>query len=179
MPPMYSAIKVNGKKLYEYARKGQHIEVQAREIEIYQLQIEQIDDAQKEITFTVDCSKGTYIRTLCETIAQKLGYIGCMKELTRTRVGDFLLKDCITIEELKQISNNPEKLAQKILGIEDLFQEKKRIVLDDKHIEQFLHGVKLETNEIQEVVCIYNKENTFIGTAQIKNGTLKRDVIIS
>lgn len=176
---MYSAIKVNGKKLYEYARKGQKIEVAPREIEIYQLQIDRIDDEQKEITFTVDCSKGTYIRTLCETIAEKLGYIGCMKELTRTKVGDFLLTDCITIEELKQLGNNQEALEKKMMRWEDLFENTKRIVLEDRQLELFLNGVKLETNETQDILCIYNKEKKFMGTAQVKNGTFKRDVIVS
>ena len=78
---MYSAIKVNGKKIYEYARKGQTIEIKPRQIEIYKCELKQINFKEKEINFTVHCSKGTYIRSLCEDIAEKLGTIGYMKEL--------------------------------------------------------------------------------------------------
>ncbi|MCI9016675.1 MAG: tRNA pseudouridine(55) synthase TruB [Clostridia bacterium] len=75
IPPMYSAIKVNGKKLYEYARKGQEVEIKPREIEIYDIKLEKLDKKNSEIIFTINCSKGTYIRTICEELANKLGTI--------------------------------------------------------------------------------------------------------
>ena len=84
IPPIYSAIKVNGKKLYEYARSGQNVEIEPRTIEIYNLELIKIEN--QEITYKVHCSKGTYIRTLCEQIAEKLGTVGYMKELNRTQV---------------------------------------------------------------------------------------------
>ena len=86
IPPMYSAIKVNGKKLYEYARSGKKIEVKAREIEIYAIDLIEVSNKNNEITFRVHCSKGTYIRSLCEDIAEKLNTVGFMKELTRIKV---------------------------------------------------------------------------------------------
>ena len=86
VPPMYSAIKINGKKLYEYARKGLTVKVESRIINIYNAEILKIDTDNKEIQFRVSCSKGTYIRTLCETIAEKLGTVGTMKALVRERV---------------------------------------------------------------------------------------------
>ena len=93
-PPMYSAIKVNGKKLYEYARKGQTIEIKPRQIEIYSINLKEIDVENNEIIFEVSCSKGTYIRSLCEDIAEKLNTVGYMKELNRTKVGEFAIRKC-------------------------------------------------------------------------------------
>ena len=93
LPPMYSSIKVNGKKLYEYARKGQKIEIEPREIEIYEIELLKINKEENEIEFKVSCSKGTYIRSLCENIAEKLNTIGYMKELKRTVVGEFKIEN--------------------------------------------------------------------------------------
>ena len=95
IPPMYSAIKVDGKKLYEYARKGKEVERKEREVEIFSICIDEIRKEDNEIDFTVSCSKGTYIRTLCEQIAEKLGTVGYMKSLIRTKVND----KCILILE--------------------------------------------------------------------------------
>lgn len=92
VPPMYSAIKVNGKKLYEYARKGQNVEIEPRQIEIYSISLKKIDANNNEIIFEVSCSKGTYIRSLCEDIAESLNTVGYMKELNRIKVGDFFIR---------------------------------------------------------------------------------------
>ena len=101
IPPMYSAIKINGKKLYEYARKNIEIEVKPRKIEIYDINLKSINQDEKTINFTVYCSKGTYIRSLCEDIAKSMGTIGYMKELNRTKVGMFSIQDSIIIKELE------------------------------------------------------------------------------
>lgn len=92
IPPIYSAIKVNGKKLYEYARSGENVEIKARKIEIYNINLIKIDSENKEIIFEVSCSKGTYIRSLCEDIAKELDTVGYMKELNRTKVGEFEIR---------------------------------------------------------------------------------------
>ena len=102
IPPIYSAIKVNGKKLYEYARKGQEVELKPRQIEIYSIQLLSINEKEKQISFKVKCSKGTYIRSLCEDISKKLGTVGYMKELNRLQVGEFYIKDAVTISEMKE-----------------------------------------------------------------------------
>ena len=102
VPPMYSAIKVNGKKLYEYARKGLTIDIQPRLINIYNIELINIDVENKEIQFKVECSKGTYIRTLCEKIAENLGTIGTMSSLNREKVGKFEISQAIKIEEIKE-----------------------------------------------------------------------------
>ena len=102
VPPMYSAIKINGKKLYEYARKGQEVEIKPREIQIFSTKLLQIINQTNEIKFKVSCSKGTYIRTLCEALAEKLGTIGTMSELNREQVGDFNIDNAISLEEYKE-----------------------------------------------------------------------------
>lgn len=120
IPPIYSAIKVNGKKLYEYARKGQEVELKPRQIEIYSIQLVGINEKEKQISFKVKCSKGTYIRSLCEDISKKLGTVGYMKELNRLQVGEFYIKDAVTISEMK------EKIEagnlESIITIEEIFK---------------------------------------------------------
>ena len=85
-PPIYSAIKVNGKKLYEYARNGQEVEVRPREIEIYNIELTKIDKEQNTIDLIISCSKGTYIRSLARDIAKSLGTVGCISKLNRVKV---------------------------------------------------------------------------------------------
>ena len=171
IPPMYSAIKLNGKKLYEYARKGIEVEVEPRTIEIYKLELIKIEDM--EIIFRVSCSKGTYIRTLCEKIAEELGTIGYMKELKRIQVGEFNIKDSITIEELE----NQEIVSNKFITIEKYFSNYENIVLNERKFQLFLNGVQL-TYELKDGIYKIYKENEFIGIGTVKNKLLKRDIII-
>ena len=169
IPPMYSAIKINGKKLYEYARKGEMVKIEPRKIEIYSLELININEVDKQIEFRVSCSKGTYIRTLCENIAEKLGTVGHMKELKRTQVGEFKIDDAITIEELEQ--------KQTCITIENYFRQNENINLNEKKLQLFLNGVKLTWPLSDGVYKIYSNEN-FIGIGTVKNNLLKRDIII-
>ena len=171
VPPMYSAIKVNGKKLYEYARRGEHVEIQPRTIEIYNIELIRTDLQNKTIEFRVYCSKGTYIRTLCENIAERLHTIGYMKELNRIKVGEFKIEDSIRIEELKKnIHNN-------FITIEEYFDKSKSIELDNKRLQLFLNGVQLTWKLEDGVYKIYS-DSQFIGIGTIKNSLLKRDIIL-
>ena len=174
LPPMYSAIKVNGKKLYEYARNGEEVELKPRKIEIYNIELIKIDKDKNEIE--VDCSKGTYIRSLCVDIANKLGTIGYMKELNRTKVGIFEISDAITIDELE---NNKQLANNKLIEMEDLLKSKPKIILEDKNLKQFLNGVKITTNENEDIYKIYKEDGEFLGTGLIKENRLKRDIIIT
>ena len=173
IPPMYSARKVNGKKLYEYARKGQTVELKPRKIEIYKMELLNIDIQNKTIEFRVDCSKGTYIRTLCENIAERIGTVGYMKELKRTRVGEFKIEDAITIQELEDSKNKLEKF----ITLEKFFENSKNIPLDDRKIKLFLNGVKLTCNYENGIYKIYHNDK-LIGTGIVENNLLKRDIII-
>ncbi len=184
VPPMYSAIKVNGRKLYDYARSGQTVEVKARRIEIYNIKLIKIDEKEKQIFFRVSCSKGTYIRTLCENIAEKLGTVGYMKELNRTKVGEFKIEDSIKVKELEE--NILKHNLSKIITIEELFKEKEKVELTDNEIKKYLNGVQIPVNEIysktnnnnNEEICRVYYKNKFIGLGVIKNEKLKRDIVI-
>ena len=177
-PPIYSAIKVNGKKLYEYARKGEDIEIIPREIEIYSIKLMELDKNNNTITFEVKCSKGTYIRSLCEDISNKLENIGYMKELKRTQVGEFKIDDSINIETLEKQKDDKEFLENKFISIEKYFLNKESIKLQDNKLQLLKNGVQLSFNLNDGIYKIYNSKNEFIGLATIKNNLLKRDIII-
>ena len=170
LPPMYSAIKVKGKKLYEYALKGEKVELEPRDIEIYNIEL--IENNNKEIKIKVNCSKGTYIRVLCEDIAKKLGTIGTMKELKRTKVGDFYLENAIELEDLE----NLELVKQKIITPEKIFEALEIIKLSNEELKQFLNGVKLENKNKDGLYRIYT-ENKFIGIGKVLENKLKREYV--
>lgn len=170
MPPKYSAIKVNGRKLYEYARKGQEVEIKPREVEIYNIERTNIQKEKKQIEFKVSCSKGTYIRTLCEDIAEKMRTVGYMKELKRTKVGNFNIEQAITLGQLQ------EKENIKIITIEEMFKDKEEIILEDSKIILLLNGVKMNMEKPNGIYRIYNKQNKFIGLGIVQNKILKIDI---
>lgn len=185
IPPMYSAIKVNGKKLYEYARKGQNVEIKPREIEIYNINLIKNDIANKEIVFKVDCSKGTYVRSLCESIAEKLNTVGYMKELNRIRVGEFTINQAISLTKIDKIikqslsnESNNILLGDYMISIESFFKNHDSIKLNNNRLNPFLNGVMLKYSLNDGVYRIYNEKDEFIGTGTIKNDFLKRDIIL-
>lgn len=175
IPPMYSAIKVNGKKLYEYARKGKAIEVAPRNIEIYNIELISINNEENEITYKVNCSKGTYIRTLSEDIAKALGTIGFMKNLKRTKVGYFKIEQSLKISEIEGILKDVNSY---IITIESFFENKGKIILNQNQMQKFLNGVRINIEKEDEIYRIYNDLNKFIGIGKINNYLLKRDIIV-
>ncbi len=120
IPPMYSALKVNGKKLYELAREGKTIERKPRRVQIYELEI--LEEALPRVRLRVRCSKGTYIRTLCDDIGADLGCYGCMEALLRTRVGPFALEEASRLEEVEAAAKAGE-LGKMLCPIDRLFAE--------------------------------------------------------
>lgn len=185
IPPIYSAIKINGKKLYQYARQGEQVEIPAREIEIYNIKLIDIVKNEKQIIFEVECSKGTYIRSLCEDIANKLETIGYMRNLNRIRVGDFNIEQSITLEELELNKDSIKYLEENIISIEEFFKtykqenvEDNQIKLNNKKIQLFLNGVKLDTDLENGLYRVYNEKNKFIGIGLVKNNLLKREIIV-
>lgn len=165
IPPMYSALKVNGKKLYEYAREGKVIEREARPVEIYELTVEKID--LPRITMTVSCSKGTYIRTLCHDIGQALGCGGCMESLVRTRVGDFHLEQAITLKEL-EAKRDAGELDSCLVTVEQIFAGLPAVTTR-KQYDVLIHngnrvsGNMLETVPQEKQVRMYDSSGLFTG----------------
>lgn len=175
IPPIYSAIKINGKKLYDYAREGKTVTIEPRKIKIYKIELMGFNKEAKQIQFKVNCSKGTYIRSLCEDIAKKLGTVGYMKELNRTQVGEFYIKDSITIAELEEkIKKND---LSNIISIEEIFENVNKIDLEQKFLNKYLNGVGIEQNYEDGVYKIY-LNNEFIGLGIIKAQKLKRDLVL-
>lgn len=177
-PPMYSAVKVKGKKLYEYARDGVEVEVAPREIEIYDIEYSDYNQETKELKFIVSCSKGTYIRVLCEDIAEKLGTVGYMSELRRVKVDMFDLDEAVKLNVLEKFKDDSEFIESKILGIDSVFPRMTRILLPEQKLEAFLNGVKLKTQKEDGVYIVCNSYGIRLGTGVVKDKLLKRDVII-
>lgn len=174
-PPIYSAIKVNGKKLYDYAREGKTVEIEPRKIEIYNIELLKLEADLKQIQFRVKCSKGTYIRSLCEDIAEKFGTVGYMKELNRIQVGEFNIRNAITVAEFEE--NVKGQNYSNIISIEEIFKYKNRIDLEEKDLEKYLNGVNLYQNYTDDVYRIY-LNNKFIGLGTVSEQKLKRDLVI-
>lgn len=177
IPPIYSAIKVNGKKLYEYARKGQEVEIKPRQIEIYKISLIEINQIANTIEFEVSCSKGTYIRSLCEDIAKELNTVGYMKELRRVQVGEFLIKDSITVEDLQKNEDNKDFILSHFIDLQKYFAKFRIIELSQEEARKFLNGVKLSSNKENGIYRVQS-ENKLIGTGILENNKLKRDIII-
>ena len=168
IPPMYSALKVNGKKLYELARAGITVERQARTVEIKEIRILEID--LPEVTMEVSCSKGTYIRTLCHDIGQKLQVGGVMKELTRTQVERFLIEDALTLSEIEAL-RDAGTLEQHMIKVDDMFQSAPKIIAEPSLDRLLLNGNKFRRqDEYTEgtQVRVYDSQEHFIGLYQKK-----------
>lgn len=174
-PPIYSAIKIKGKKLYEYARKGITVEVTPRKIEIYSMELLEVKEKEKQIRFMVECSKGTYIRSLCEDIASKLETTGYMKGLNRLEVGRFHIEKSMTIEEIeeKKLKKEPYWIT-----IEEFFKENSKIQLSERNLIKFKNGVKLNMNCKDGLYRIYSQDQ-FIGIGKTKDRKLKRELVLT
>lgn len=183
LPPMYSAVKVDGKKLYELARKGEVIERQPRPVTIESLKLIDIDKQTGEIAIDCTCSSGTYIRTLITDIGESLGTKAVMTELRRTMCCTYTLDNCITLDKAKQLSE-AGLLEQYILPADSIFLQSgaQRILLDQKQQHMFCNGVRLQlsrfngTYKQDEIICVYDKANMFIGLgkADVQNDRLKQ-----
>jgi len=167
IPPMYSAIKVQGKKLYELARAGITIERKARTITIHAINLLQID--QQKILFDVTCSKGTYIRSLCTDIGVKINCPVVMSFLVRTRVGCFSLDQAFTLEEIEKNS------ASVILPVDNALDYMPKVILSHDMAGAFKHGQNIvigtHDEKSQTLLRIYDHQNLFIGIGQRKAGT--------
>ena len=173
IPPMYSALKVNGKKLYELAREGKVIERKARLVKILDIQILEID--LPKVRMEVSCSKGTYIRTLCHDIGEKLGCGGCMESLIRTRVSTFRIEDAKTLDEIETLKQEG-KLAELLVPIDAMFPFYPKITVKDDWKAFAKNGNPLDLKMLKEAcgqdeetqVRLYDESGKFIAIYQWK-----------
>ena len=168
VPPMYSALKVNGKKLYELAREGKTVERKARPVHFYEIEILEI--SLPLVRFRVTCSKGTYIRTLCHDIGEKLGCGAAMETLLRTKVGKFTLDGAITLAEAEAAMQSGE-IGNKILGIEEILAEYPRVCCTKEGDRLLANGNPLvqalvDAEEKDGWVRMCNSEGNFVGVYQ-------------
>lgn len=145
VPPMYSALKVNGQKLCDLARQGVTVERKAREINIFSIDIEDI--SLPEVTMSVHCSKGTYIRTLCNDIGEKLGCYGCMKSLLRTRVAGFALKDAYRLSEIEEMLGRGQDF---VISVDSVFDNLPAVSAVEEAQKYVLNGNRLPVAFIKE-----------------------------
>lgn len=177
VPPMYSAIQVDGKRLYDLARQGIEVERQARDIEIYSAKVI-CRENDSDFKIEVSCSKGTYIRTLCEDIGQKLGVGACMYSLERTVCGQFEKKDCVSLLELEEYFNSsqPEKIEEKLIKPECIFSDLKKVYLPAFYSKLCINGCEIYTKKARVdeklfengAMCrIYTNDKRFIGPGEL------------
>lgn len=161
IPPMYSAIKINGRKLYEIARSGKTVEREPRKINISEIELLEFENP-NEIKFRVVCSKGTYIRVLCEDIAKKIGTCGYMSYLRRTRVGNFKIED-----------------AGKFIEMQDIFDVPK-ISIQHEELKKIANGVKIFVQEMRDYSGFANLyvDETYIGICEVEKGVCKRKIFV-
>lgn len=165
IPPMYSAVKVQGKKLYELARRGETVERKARKINIISLEL--IGRDGEDFVLDVTCSKGTYIRTLCNDIGEALGCKACLSALRRVEAGAFSVADAHSLEE---IAASPEKF---IIPVDALFAEYKKLTLNARLTEKLKHGNILNLNSEDGTYTVYDENGEFLAVCEVSDDKLK------
>lgn len=184
VPPMYSALKVNGKKLCDLAREGKTVERKARPVQILSIEIEKIE--LPRVTMKVECSKGTYIRTLCQDIGEKLGCGACMERLLRTKVSKFFVEDALTLGQIEELvakegaGMEPAEWSAKtfsfIQPVDSVFLQYPKAVVLQNYDKVLYNGNRLEKNFFQNYqseweetpIRIYDEKDCFVGLYEYK-----------
>ncbi len=173
IPPMYSALKVNGKKLYELAREGKEVERKPRRVVLDNIDILDISYDLKHITIRVDCSKGTYIRTLCHDIGEKLGCGACMESLLRTKVDIYELDKALKLCEVETLVKE-DSLNQHIVVIEDILNNYPKVNVVKNADKLLYNGNKLNfksvvPRNVKESVRVYDSKDNFVALYEYDN----------
>lgn len=174
IPPIYSAIKIKGKKAYEYARNGENVSLKPREIEIFNIDDIDVNLRKRQVSFVVSCTKGTYIRSLVHDIGIKLGCGATMIELKRLKTGDFDINDSIDLYEFLNLEYLD--MLDKIVSIEELYKHSKKINLKDKDYDKFLNGIAIKTDVPNGIVRVYENLR-YKGLGKVNENLLKRFII--
>lgn len=180
LPPMYSAVQVNGQRLYDLARKGVEVEREPRQIQVFSIETVSYDPSVREGVLDISCGKGTYIRTIINDIGDRLGCGGVMTSLVRTGSGGFTLEDCFTFEQIQQ-ARDEDRLSELILPIERVFAKLPKLRLNEVQTRMYRNGVKLDLSRVRnirqdnDIYAVYGSDGAFIGTAaaDFENGILR------
>ncbi len=185
MPPMYSALKVDGRRLYDIARSGESVERKTRKINIRRIEI--LDISLPVVKFKVLCSKGTYIRSLCDDIGAKLNCGGCMQSLVRSMVGPFLISDAVYLSDIKKLRDegNEEGLKDLLVPVDKVFSDLPAVTVRDTSEKLLLNGNKLQTGDLagdaafdtKQKVRVYHSNDSFAAVYDFdpKTGMFKPD----
>ncbi len=173
IPPMYSAIKIDGKRLYELARDGVEVERKPRPVTIEKIEILSIDLENKKFSMKVDCSKGTYIRTLCDDIGRRLGCLAHMSALIRTRSGRFCIDDAYTLDEVEKMAENGNMSF--LVPIDKVFEELPKLILSSRRARLMCNGVQISAQGIidGEIYRVYDESGSFLTISEAESGLLK------
>ena len=173
IPPMYSAIKVDGKKLYELAREGVEIERNPRSVRIDNIEVLDIDLEENKISIRVDCSKGTYIRTLCDDIGRELGCFAHMSKLERTKSGRFDIKDAYTLLQIEEMLKNGDMGF--LVPVDVVFEEYERLTITEKKAKKMCNGTQISVQGLVEgkTYRVYDEKGNFLTISKAENGLLK------
>mgnify|MGYP000145855556 FL=1 len=174
IPPIYSAIKIKGKKAYEYARNGENVSLKPREIEIFNIDDIDVNLRKRQVSFVVSCTKGTYIRSLVHDIGIKLGCGATMIELKRLKTGDFDINDSTDLYEFLNLEYLD--MLDKIVSIEELYKDSKKVNLKDKDYDKFLNGIAIKTDVPNGIVRVYENLR-YKGLGKVNDNLLKRFII--
>ena len=166
IPPMYSALKVNGQKLCDLARKGKTVERQPREIEIFELTCLKFD--RDTARLRVKCSKGTYIRTLCKDIGEALGCGGCMAELRRVQAGEYTIEEAVPLQALLD-ADNPEEFLR---PVDSMFRNYPAVILSANQEKRCRNGNSFSVTLEPGTYRVYSKENDFLALSRVEDGVM-------
>lgn len=183
IPPMFSAVQKNGQRLYDLARKGIEVEREARKVTVYRLELLNFDEETQEGRLLVECSKGTYIRTIIDDIGKRLGCGAVMTELRRTEACGFSLEDSITLDKAKQLAQNGE-LRKYVRSVESMFAQCGYVAVTDSQAKRFSNGGALDISRTylarvnvqdKDIYRVKTKDNRFLGLGivDLKSGLLK------
>lgn len=183
IPPMFSAVQKNGQRLYDLARKGIEVEREARKVTVYRLELLNFDEETQEGRLLVECSKGTYIRTIIDDIGKRLGCGAVMTELRRTEACGFSLEDSITLDKAKQLAQSGE-LIKYVRSVESMFAQCGYVAVTDAQAKRFLNGGALDISRTylarvnvqdKDIYRVKTKDNRFLGLGivDLKSGLLK------
>lgn len=170
IPPMYSAIKINGKKLYELARRGEIVERSPRKVTISKLEL--VGEDKCDYILDIHCSKGTYIRTLCSDIGDKLGCGGCMSSLRRVKAGVFSITQAHTMEQI-QAAADLGGLDGIIIPVDTLFTDKPKLTVNEFEEKKLRNGNTIKTKSADGTYRVYSESGEFLLLAEVKDNLLK------